>query len=157
MQKSFYVEFKVVDGRDQIETQGKPLSSITILLTQDTKHLHFAKNMLNQNSFTSQAAVPPLFLDCQRMVFGFFERWLAVFMQLRQSLIASIGQNSNVLRDFAPVILEKLEVMFAPIAKGRGDNLSRLLVSNQLRFLSVSPLFTAVMPILAFFGCSIGC
>ena len=113
--------------------------------------------MLNQNPFTSQAAVPQLFLDCQRMVFGFLEGCLAVFMQLRQSLIASICQNLNMLRDLAPVILEKLEIMFAPIAKGRGDNLSSLLVSDQLRFLGVSPLFAAVMPILAFFGCSIGC
>ena len=113
--------------------------------------------MLNQNPFTSQAAVPQLFLNRQRMVFGFLEGCLAVFMQLRQSLIASIGQNSNVLRDFAPVILEKLEVMFAPIAKGRGDNLSSFLVSDQLRFLGMPPLFAAVMTILAFFGCSIGC
>ena len=41
--------------------------------------------------------------------------------------------------DFAPVILKKLEVMFAPIAKGRGDNLSSFGVSDQLRFLGVSP------------------
>ena len=101
--------------------------------------------MLNQNPFTSQVAVPQLFLDRQRMVFRFLEGCLAVFMQLRQSLIASIRQNLNMLRDFAP------------IAKGRGDNLSSLLVSDQLRFLGVSPLFAAVISILAFFGCSIGC
>jgi len=113
--------------------------------------------MLNQNPFTSQAAVPQLFLDRQRMVFGFLEGCLAIFMQLRYSLIARIRQNSNMLCDFAPVILKKLEIMFAPIAKGRGDNLSSFVVSDQLRFLGVSPLFAAVIPILAFFGRSIGC
>src|SRR5579859_1829609 len=113
--------------------------------------------MLNQNPFTSQAAVPLPFLFRQRMIFGFLEGCLAVFMEFCQPLIASICQNPDVLRHVASIILEKLEVMLAPNGKGSGHNFSGLLVSNQLRFLGVAPLFAAVMPILAFFGRSIGC
>jgi hypothetical protein len=38
LQKSAKVEFQFVNGSDQVETQGKSLSGITILLAQDTKH-----------------------------------------------------------------------------------------------------------------------
>jgi len=91
------------------------------------------------------------------MVFGFLEGCLAVFMKLCQSLIASIRQDPDVFCNVTLVIFEKLEVMLAPKGKGGGDNSSGLLVSNQLCFLGVSPPFATVMPILAFFGRSIGC
>jgi len=113
--------------------------------------------MLNQNSFTGQGAVSLLFLLCQRMIFGFLERRLTIFMQFCQSLIASICQDPNVFCNVALVLLEKLEVMLTPKGKGGGDDSSSLLVSNQLCFLGMSPLFATVMPILAFFGRSIGC
>jgi len=72
-------------------------------------------------------------------------------MEFRQALITSIRQNPNVLCNVAVVILEKLKIMFTAIGKGGGHNFGGLLVSNQLRFLRVSPLLAAVMPILAFF------
>jgi hypothetical protein len=43
-----------------------------------------------------------------------------------------------------------LKVRFTPIAKGGHHNFSGLLVGNQLRFLGMSPLLAAVMPILVF-------
>ena len=113
--------------------------------------------MFDQNPFTSQGTVSLLFLLCQRMVFGFLERRLAVFMEFCQTLIASIRQDPYVLRNVALVILEKLEVMFASKGKGGCHNFGGLFVSNQLRFLGVSPFFAAVMLSLAFFGRSIGC
>lgn len=78
-------------------------------------------------------------------------------MKFCQALVASIRQNSNVLCNVEFLILEKLEVMFAPLAEGGGYNFSRLLVGKQLRFLSVSLLFAAVVLFLAFFGRSMGC
>jgi len=47
--------------------------------------------------------------------------------------------------------------MFTSTGEGSCDNFSGLLVGNQLRLLGVAPLFAAVVPILAFFGRSIGC
>jgi hypothetical protein len=151
------VELKVVDCRDQIEAQGKSLSAITISFTQDPKDLQLTENMLNQNSFSSEGTISLLFLFGQRMTFGFLERRLTIFMKFCQALVASIRQNSNVLCNVEFLILEKLEVMFATLAEGGGYNFSRLLVGNQLRFLSVSPLFAAVVLFLAFFGRSTGC
>src|SRR6266498_3962614 len=113
--------------------------------------------MLNQDSFTSQRTISLLLLLCQRMVFGFLERRLAVFVKFRQALVASICQYPNVLRNLTSIVLEKLEVMFAPIAKAGCHNFSGLLVGHHLCFLGVSSLFAAVMPLLAFFGRSIGC
>jgi hypothetical protein len=155
LQKS--AEFEVVNCSDQIEAQGKSLSAITIPFTQDPKDLQLTKNMLNQNSFSSQGMISLLFLFGQRMIFGFLERRLAILMKVCQALVASIRQNSNVLCNVEFLILEKLEVMFATLAEGGGYNFSRLLVGNQLRFLSVSLLFAAVVLFLAFFGRSTGC
>ena len=151
------MEFKVVDCSDQIEAQGKSLPAITISLAQDPKDLQLTKNMLNQNSFSSQGTISLLFLFGQRMIFGFLARRLAIFMKVCQSLVASIRQNSNVLCNVEFLVLEKLEVMFAALAEGGGYNFSRLLVGNQLRFLSVALLFAAVVLFLAFFGRSTGC
>ena len=55
------------------------------------------------------------------------------------------------------VILEKLKVMLAALAKGGGYDFSGFLVGDQLRFLGMSPLFAAVVLFLAFFGRSTGC
>jgi hypothetical protein len=113
--------------------------------------------MLNQNTFTRQAAVPLLFLLRQRMVFGFLAGCLTIFMKFRQPLIASNRQHPNVLRNIALVLPKKLKVMLAPIGKGGRHDFSGHSVSNQLRFLGMVPLFTDVMPVLAFFGRLIGC
>ena len=79
-----------MNRRDQIEAQGKPLSAIAVPFTQNTKHFQFAKNMFNQNSFTSQRFVS-LFLPLgQWMILGFLERCLAVFMEFCESLVTSI-------------------------------------------------------------------
>src|SRR6266542_1039922 len=91
------------------------------------------------------------------MIFGFLERGLAIFMKFCQALVGRIRQNLNVLCHVKVIVLEKLEVMFAAIAKGSGYNFSGFLVGDQLCFLSVSLLFTAVVLFLAFFGRSTGC
>ena len=69
------------------------------------------------------------------MIFGFLERGLAVLMEVGQTLVTSIRQDSNVLGEGKVVILEQLEVMFAALAKGSRHNFSGFLVGNQLRFL----------------------
>src|SRR5687768_2996601 len=113
--------------------------------------------MLNQNPFSSQDTIPLFFFLRQRMVFGFLERRLAVFMNVCQALIASICQNPNAFCNLASILLEKLEVVFTPIGKGSRNDFSALWVCHQLRFLGMALLFAAVMPFLAFFGRSIGC
>jgi hypothetical protein len=113
--------------------------------------------MFNQNPLSSQRTIFLLLLFRQRMIFGFLERRLAIFMKFCQALVARIRQDPNVLRNVEFLVLKKLEVMFATLAEGGGYNFSRLLVGNQLRFLSVSLLFAAVVRFLAFFGRSTGC
>lgn len=157
LQKSDLGKFKVVNCGDQVEAQGKSLSAITISFTQDPKDLQLTKNMLNQNSLSRQGPISLLLLFSQRMIFGFLERRLAIFMKFCQTLVARIRQNSNVRCNVKFLVLEKLEVMFVARAEGGGHNFSRLLVGNQLRFLRVSLLFAAIVPFLAFFGRSTGC
>ena len=155
LQKS--VEFKVVNRSDQIETDSKSRSTIAIPLTQDTKDLQLAKNMLNHDPLSSQRTISLLLLFRQRMIFGFLDRGLAIFMKFCQALVGSIRQEPNMLRKVEFRLLEKLKVMLATITKSGGYNFSGFLVGNQLRFLGMSPLFAAVVLFLAFFGRSTGC
>ena len=151
------MEFTVVKSSDQVEAQRKSRSTIAIPFTQDAKGLQLSKNMFNQNSLSSQRTIFLLFLFGQRMIFGFLERGLAVFMKVCQALVTSIRQDLYVLRNVEFLILEKLEVMLATMTKSGGYNFSSFLVGDQLCFLSMSLLFAAVVRFLAFFGRSTGC
>ncbi len=53
LQKSRTVEFEVVKGSDQIETESKSGSTIAIAFTQDAKDLQLAKNMLDHDPLVS--------------------------------------------------------------------------------------------------------
>src|SRR5215208_307202 len=113
--------------------------------------------MLNDNPLSSQRTISLLLLFGQRMVFGFFERSLTVSMKVCQTLVTGICQDPNVLGNVKFVVLEKLEVMLAALTKGRGHDFRGFLVGDQLRFLSMSPLFATVVLFLAFFRRSTGC
>src|SRR5215207_6770863 len=113
--------------------------------------------MFNQDPLSSQSTIFLLLSFRQSVIFGFLERCLAVFMKVCQALVASIRQDPNVLGNVEFLVLEQLEVMLTALAKGGGYNRSSLLVGNQLRFLGMSLLFTAVVLFLAFFGRSTGC
>src|SRR3972149_7159610 len=113
--------------------------------------------MFDQNPFTSQASISLFLSFSQRRMLGFLERCLAVFVKFCQSLVASICQNPNVFGNLAAIILEELKIMFAPKSKGGCHNFGGLLVSHQLRFLSMSLLFATIVLFLVFFGRSIGC
>ncbi len=113
--------------------------------------------MLNHNPLASQRPIFVLFFLGQRMVLGFLERRLAIFMQVCQALVASIRQDPNMLGNGEALVLEQLEVMFAALTKGSGYDFSTFLVGNQLCLLGVSLLFATVVLFLAFFGRSIGC
>jgi len=113
--------------------------------------------MFNHNPFSSQAPIASFFSFGQSMIFGLLEGRLAVFMQFHQSLIPSICQNTKMFRELTGIVFEQLEVMFASMAKGGGYDLGTFSVGDYLCFLSMTLLFTAIMPFLAFFGRSIGC
>jgi len=155
LQKSF--EFEVVNGSDQIETDSKSGSAIAIPLTQDPKYFQLAKNMLNHDSLASQRLVFLLFLLGQRMIFRLLERGLAILVKVCQTLVTSICQNSNVLSNGKFLVLEQLKVMLTALTKSGRHDFGSFLVGDQLRFLSMSSLFTTVVLFLAFFGRSTGC
>jgi hypothetical protein len=113
--------------------------------------------MLNHNPFPRQTPIALFFSLRQSMVFGFLEGCLAVLMQFCQSLIASICQNAQMFSERAGSVFEQLEVMFASLTKSGGYDLGTFSIRDHLRFLSVTLLFAAVMPFLAFFGRSTGC
>jgi hypothetical protein len=113
--------------------------------------------MFNHNPFSSQGTISLLLAFRQRVIFGFLERRLAVFVKFRQTLVTSICQNTKLFGKLTSIVLEQLKIVFASITKSRGDNCGALSVSNYLGFLGVVLLFAAVIPFLAFFGRSIGC
>ena len=113
--------------------------------------------MFNYDPLASQRPIFLFLLLGQRMILGFLERDLTVFMQICQALVASICQDSNVLCNLQFVVLEQLKVMFATLAECGGHNFRGFLVGDQLRFLGVALLFAAIVLFLAFFGRSTGC
>ena len=113
--------------------------------------------MFNHNPFASQATISLLFSLRQRVIFGFLERRLTVWMKFCQTLVARIRQDAKVFGEIAAIVLEQLKIVFAAITKSRGNNFSALAVGNYLRFLGMALLFAAGMPFLTFFGRSIGC
>jgi hypothetical protein len=113
--------------------------------------------MFNQNPFSSQDTISLLLSLRQSVIFGFLERRLTVLVQFRQALVARICQKAKVFGKITSIVLEQLKIVFASITKGGGNNFGTLSVSNYLRFLGMTLLFTAEMPLLAFFGRSTGC
>jgi hypothetical protein len=84
-------------------------------------------------------------------------RDLAVGMKMVQTQVSSICQAADMFGKYASAFFEQVKIMLAPAGKCRGDDFLGLFVDDQLRFLGVTFLFTAVVPALLFFGRSIGC
>ena len=80
--------------------------------------------MFNQNPFASQDAISLFFSFRQSMIFGFLEWRLAVLMKFCQALVTCIRQDAKLFSEITSIILEKLKVVFASIAKSCGNNLS---------------------------------
>lgn len=78
-------------------------------------------------------------------------------MQVGDAQITRISQAADLLRQVAATVFEQGEVMLAALRKGCSKNHLGFLVHNQLRFLGVSLLLSAVVPALLFLGRSIGC
>jgi len=98
-----------------------------------------------------------LLLFSQRMKLRFLGRDLAVRMQMAQAQIPCICQAANLFREETSALLEQFKIMLASIGKSPRKDGVCLLLDNQLRFLSVTLLFAAVVLALLFFGRSIGC
>jgi hypothetical protein len=82
---------------------------------------------------------------------------LAVFMQMMDAQITRVGQAIDMLCQAASAGFEQRKVMLAALGKGDREDGLRFLVHNQLRFLSMSLLFSAVVPALLFLGRSTCC
>jgi hypothetical protein len=150
VQKSVPGQFTVAKRSGQVEAQRKSRSAIAIPLTKDAKGLQLSKNMPNHDPLGSQRTIFLLFLFCQRIIFGFLDRGLAVFIRFCQVLVTSIRQGLYVFRNLEFLIEEKLKVMLATLAKSGGYNFSGFLIGDQLCFLGMSLLFAAVVRFLAF-------
>jgi hypothetical protein len=136
LQKSVRTKFKVLDRSNQVETQGKSLSTIELLLAQDAKHFQLTKNMFNHNPFSSQGTIAPLFSFRQSMIFGFLERCLAVFMKFCQPLISGVCQDVKVFSQLTTVVFEQLKIVFASMTESGGNDLIERSCGWQLPALS---------------------
>ncbi len=97
-----------------------------------------------------------LFLG-QCMKLRAFGRDLAVFMQLVYSKIRRIGQTGDMLRHSGATVFEQGKVMLTAHPKICSHNHVSFLVHDQLCFLGMPFLLSAVVPTLLFFGRSMGC
>lgn len=92
-----------------------------------------------------------LFLfGCERMVFAFLVRGLAVGMEFMHALVAGVGQQFKVRRKSQARAFEQGKVMgFADTCR-HAQNLLRRMVNHDLSFLSVAFLLAGVVAALFF-------
>ena len=91
------VEFGVVDSSNQIETKAKAFTPISIALTQDTKDLQFADNVLDQNANLGKCSVIGFLFRIQWVKFCFFDRRLTVSVVAGYALIARVSQCAGLI------------------------------------------------------------
>ena len=84
-------------------------------------------------------------------------RDLAVFMQLVYSNIRRIAQAGDLLHHARATVFEQSKVMLTALPKICRHNQLCFLVHDQLGFLGMPFLLSAVVPTLLFFGRSMGC
>jgi hypothetical protein len=95
-------------------------------------------------------SIARLLLFGQRMKLRFLDRNLAVRMKITQTDVSGIRQAADMFGKETAAFLEQFKIALASIGKGCGKNRLGFLVNNQLRFLSVTLLFTAVVLALFF-------
>jgi len=85
------MKFKIIDSRNQIETEPEAFAAIAIAFTQNAKHLQPPNYMFTKDTLTGKFSIGNFLLSCQGMMFRFLGRGLTVGMQFAQTLIARIG------------------------------------------------------------------
>lgn len=131
-------------------------SSVSIPFAHDFESFDFCVDVFNDDSFLRQLAVERFLFHRQRVIFACFVRDSAVFVQLQQPLITTVGQQQNPAKDRPNRRFENLKIMHGPFVLGGAENFLRFDVDDDLRFYRM-PFFFAGIPVFLFFlGRSIG-
>src|SRR5215204_537048 len=153
---SVVAEFKVVQRGDQVEAQREALPAVAITLRHDAEDFQAADDMLDHDPAARQLPVAQLLLVRE---FGFTRllvRRLALFMQLRQSLVAAVGQHFEALVRLDPAPLVEREVVSRAAAVRGTEHVPGRAVDDDLALQRVPLLLAAVVRPLLFFGRSTG-
>ena len=78
------MEFEVVDGSDQVETQAKAFTPIAIAVAQNMKNLQSSDNMFAEDALAGQFAIGAFCSGVSGWSFDFFAGiWLLVCSLVR--------------------------------------------------------------------------
>ena len=146
----------VVNGRNQVKAQPKPLAPVAVALRQNPKDFQAADDVFYHETLLRQLPVGLLFLVGERVQLAFLVRRLAVGMMPHQAQIAAVRQAAGPAKQSRPALDQQLEVVPLARAEGRGDDAPTSLLDQALGFLRVALLLAAVPQLLLFWGRSTG-
>ena len=89
------MKFKVVNSGNQIESESKSFSSISVAIRKNFISFESAEDIFIQSSFTRDLVVGFFLGRCQRMVFGPFIGDFAIAVKFLNPCIATIGNDLN--------------------------------------------------------------
>lgn len=146
----------IIQTGNQIDAQHKSATAISIPLRQYPKDFQVPDDMFNHHALSSQLLVELFLLLGQLAAFRFLERRSRLFVQLKYSLITTIGKAFHCFRQCRLAMLIERKIVPRSLGKPCVNNLPRILANSQLGFYRV-PLFLArIVSFLFFFGRSIG-
>jgi hypothetical protein len=146
----------VVERGNQVEPQAEALAAVTVALGQDAEDLQAADDVLDHEPFAGELPVRPLLLIRERVMLALLLRQTAVAVALRQAQIPAVRQALGLWQERQTGPQEQLEVVRPARAEARHEDALCLRVGDDLRFLGVALLLTAVTLSLFFFGRSTG-
>ena len=145
MRKSWLlIEFKIVDGGNQVHSQAKSSAPISVPLHQNTEDLQFADHVFAYDPAACQSAIGATVSFTQALARRLFLRRLTLGVQLLQALIAAVAQTLGRVSKAGSTALEKFEIVLSTGPVRRADNLLALSIDHKLRLECVPLLLAAV-------------
>jgi len=146
----------IIQSSNQINSQYKSSSAIPIPLCQNAKDFQMPNDVFYHHPLFCQLFVELLLFFCQFAAFRFLYRYPRIFVQIKQSLITTIGKAFNLIGQCGFAVFVKRKIVSRSFGKPRVNDLFGLFASPHLCFYRV-PLFLArIISLLFFFGRSIG-
>ena len=134
---------EVSDGCEQVQSQAKAFSAISVSAAQNAKALQVTQGVFNAHATRGQGAIVRFLGVAEGVMFTFLVRSLAVGMEFIQALIAAIRQQFEIGGHGQTTALEQGKVVGVACTGGDAENLF-LVVNHDLPFLSVAFLLAGV-------------
>ncbi len=87
---------KVVQAREQAESEAKALASMSVALSENPEHFEAANDLFHHDSLLRQQAVGPPLVGCELAPWRLPVRRGAAGMEMLHALVALVGEKQGV-------------------------------------------------------------